>query len=137
MNGYQRVILQKNCLQKQFLVHRLVAAAFIGTCPVGKQVNHLDGDKLNNQPSNLEYVTQSENMQHAYRSGLLKVICGANHCCAKLTEEDVLAIRATYAAGGVTQQKLADKYGVGDVNICNIVNRRSWAHLPTAPSQLP
>jgi len=130
--GYQRVGLQKNGLRKNFSVHRLVAAAFTGTCPVGKQVNHIDGDKLNNQSANLEYVTQSENMQHAYRTGLQKAICGANHHHAKLSEADVLAIRATYADGGITQQKLADKYGVCHVNINNIVNRQTWSHLPPA-----
>ena len=129
---YGRVGLQKNALRKQFFVHRLVAAAFIGPLPNEKQVNHIDGDKLNNQSANLEYVTQSENMQHAYRTGLQKAICGANHHHAKLSEADVLAIRATYADGGITQQKLADNFGVGHVNIHNIVHRQRWAHLPPA-----
>ena len=129
---YGRVGLQKNALRKQFFVHRLVAAAFIGPLPNEKQVNHIDGKKLNNLSSNLEYVTHLENMQHASRTGLLKAICGANHCRAKLTDKDVLEIRATYADGGVTQRKLADKYGVDKANIFRIIHRQKWAHLPPA-----
>ena len=129
-SGYQKVCLKQNGPHKQFLVHRLVAASFIGPCPVGRQVNHVDGCKLNNRLSNLEYVTGCENMQHASRAGLLKVMCGANHYRAKLTDRDVLDIRAAYAAGGVTHRKLADKYGVDKANIHHIIHRQTWAHLP-------
>jgi len=132
VSGYEQVVLCQKSLLKSFYVHRIVAVAFIGPCPAGKQVNHRDGDKLNNRLSNLEYVTAAQNTQHAYRMGLSKAICGANHYRAKLTDKDVLEIRAAYAAGGVTQRKLADNFGVHRVNISNIVNRQTWAHLPPA-----
>ena len=44
--------------------HRLVAETFLGKIPKGKEVNHKDGDKHNNHPSNLEYMTRSENQLH-------------------------------------------------------------------------
>lgn len=64
--GYVRVELAG----RKHLVHRLVAGAFIAN-PDGKPcVNHIDGNKTNNNASNLEWVTQSENQLHAYRCGL-------------------------------------------------------------------
>lgn len=58
--------------RKNYYVHRLVAEAFIGEIPKGFQVNHLDGDKHNNVPSNLEIVTRLQNMQHAHHLGLIE-----------------------------------------------------------------
>ena len=132
LHGYQKIDLCQNSLSKSFFVHRLVVAAFIGPCPVGKEVNHVDGNKLNNRPSNLEFLTHLENMQHAYRNGLIVARLGVDSSRAKHTDKDVLDIRAAYAAGGVTQRKLAEKYGVSHVNISLIVNRKQWSHLPPA-----
>jgi hypothetical protein len=68
--GYVAVQLWKNGKMIRPLIHRVVAAAFIGEIPGNHQVNHKDGDKKNNAHSNLEYVTRSENMDHAYKNGL-------------------------------------------------------------------
>ena len=73
-NGYCRVKLYKRIDGKRhnetFMVHRLVASAFIGK-PSGKtQVNHIDGCKTNNHADNLEWCTQSENLSHSVRIGL-------------------------------------------------------------------
>lgn len=71
-NGYVRVELWENGRGKKHLVHRLLAKAFIPNPEAKPQVNHIDGDTQNNALENLEWVTQSENQKHAYRTGLQK-----------------------------------------------------------------
>lgn len=70
--GYPIVSLVRNKRKVNFLVHKLVLIAFKGRAPNLKEVNHKDGNKRNNALTNLEYVTKSENVLHAIRSGLLK-----------------------------------------------------------------
>ena len=65
VNEYLRIRLFENKKQKSFGVHRLVAMAFIPNPDSKPEVNHIDGDKKNNKVNNLEWVTSSENVQHA------------------------------------------------------------------------
>ncbi len=69
-NHYQKVYLCKNGKCKQYSVHRLVATAFIRKPKEKEVVNHIDGDKLNNHYSNLEWCTQANNNEHAMKTGL-------------------------------------------------------------------
>ena len=69
--GYQRVCLYVgNCKNKTIKVHRLVAETFIENVENKKDVNHIDGNKTNNNISNLEWCTRSENIKHAFKNGL-------------------------------------------------------------------
>ena len=70
--GYKRVLLLKNKIRTNFIVHRLVAIAFIGNPEKKSQVNHKNGIKNDNSVSNLEWCTPSENTKHAYDLGLAK-----------------------------------------------------------------
>lgn len=65
-NGYQCVRIQ----HKNFYIHRLLAEAFIPNPENKPEVNHKDGRKLNNRIENLEWCTYSDNIQHAYNTGL-------------------------------------------------------------------
>lgn len=68
--GYHMVTLSLNGEKRTYLVHRLVAMVFIPNPLNKEQVNHIDCNKSNNDISNLEWVTQSENMLHAYENDL-------------------------------------------------------------------
>lgn len=64
--------LQFGLDNKNVYVHRIVYETFVGVIPKGYDINHIDGNKLNNNVSNLEAVTRSENQKHAARIGLRK-----------------------------------------------------------------
>ena len=66
-NGYAQVCLCKNCKSRKFYIHRLVAGHFIDNTDNKPEVNHIDGNKINNTVENLEWVTGSENKLHKYR----------------------------------------------------------------------
>jgi hypothetical protein len=70
--GYPKVGLCKDKKRTSHRVHRLVATAFIPNPENKKEVNHIDGNKANNHYSNLEWATHSENVKHAYDTGLTK-----------------------------------------------------------------
>ena len=69
-NGYYAVMLSKNGIEKIYTVHRLVATTFIPNPENKEEINHKDGNKKKNILENLEWVTRSENVKHAYKTGL-------------------------------------------------------------------
>ena len=71
-DGYQMVKLYNKGYEKTCTVHRLVAKAFIPNLENKRTVNHIDGNKKNNNASNLEWNTYSENNRHAYNNGFKK-----------------------------------------------------------------
>ena len=112
---------------KLFRVHRLVAETFIPNPNNLPEVNHKDGDKLNNNVKNLEWCTNLENMRHSVETGLRNVK-GENNPSAKLTVKDVINIRKEYIPkskefGTVA---LARKYGVTNVMIGKIIRNDCW-----------
>lgn len=131
-NGYLIVALQNKSLRLKKRVHVLVAAAFIGPKPPRMDVNHIDGNKANNEAGNLEYVTRSENHRHAFRLGLAKSPftgrVGEKHFAAKLTDRDVISMRELFA-NGVPRHDLAEKFGLSYYTVWDITTRRSWKHI--------
>lgn len=121
--GYLGVALSKNSSPVNLKVHRLVAEAFVpGKSDVHNQVNHIDGNKTNNCADNLEWVSQSENMLHAYRM-LGKVPARAHNCA--LTDEQVRLIRSDSRSA----KSLARLLGVGKTTVLNVRHGRTYRHV--------
>ena len=72
--GYYKVNLYKNKKVKTIEIHRLVAEAFIENPESKSEVNHIDGNKLNNNITNLEWVTHKENINNAWRTKLFEPV---------------------------------------------------------------
>ena len=115
--------------QKAISAHRVVWRSFNGAIPEGIEVNHLNGNKHDNRPGNLELVTPNDNKQHAYRTGLR--ICAA----AKIDLATAGDIRSRRAAGA-SLSDLADRYGVSTGTVRDIVNWRTWRNEPYRHSEV-
>lgn len=106
------------------LVNRVVALRYHPNPLNLPQVNHIDGNKENNHKNNLEWSSGSDNEKHAHRTGL-KTGRGSANSNAKLTANDVLAIRASTK----TVNELVEEYGVGRSTIVNVIKGKTWTHL--------
>ena len=73
-SGYYKVNLYSNKQVKTIEVHRLVAETFIEKSENKNEVNHIDGNKLNNNITNLEWVTHKENIEHAWKTKLFEPV---------------------------------------------------------------
>lgn len=126
--GYAFVSLYCDGLVKQCSVHRMVAIAFIGSPPDGKNiVCHLDDNKTNNAVDNLVWGSAADNMKQMrdHRRSLF----GSKNPRALLNDVKVREIRNLYSQGGVTYKCLALDYGVSPSTIERIVSRKNWSYL--------
>lgn len=148
--GQYRLVEQKQTLNKEggYLrisfnaknvhVAKIVAEAYYGPRPDGYQIDHVDGNKLNNHYTNLEYVTASENMRRATAKGLNVLPKGhgvlrgeANRSC-KISEETAKAIKNLKGKtnrNGFTAQVIADSFGVKRRLVYAIWSGQLWKHI--------
>ena len=112
--------------KKTFRLHRLIMMAF---CPIDNmenmQINHKDGNKKNNNLSNLEWCTASENQIHAFKNNLQKPRRGSASNFSKLNENDIQKI-FELRASGLTQKAIAEKIGCSRSNIGYILLKKTW-----------
>lgn len=139
--GRARRYLMVKLLGRTVLVHLLVAAAWLPPKPTRRhQINHIDADRRNNAPSNLEWCTSVENVRHSLRMGLrrataLTIATAIRHGRAsnlkrrKLSRESVVAARAR-ALAGATQASLAREFGISEISMSRIINRVTYKDIP-------
>lgn len=135
--GYRVVTLSYEGKKKFKTLHRIIAIAFMDNPNNKPQINHKDGNKLNNyididnpENSNLEWVTDSENKFHAHATGLIKIPSriGEKSHNVKLTNDEVYFIKVLLNVGE-TRQSIADRFDVSRSTIKMIANGNNWSHI--------
>lgn len=141
--GYYSVGIRR----KTYMVHRLVAQAFIPNPENKPCVNHIDGNKLNNHVSNLEWCTVQENNLHARQTGLHKQAVGhkINYQSdaskrkalanlkdkSKLTPDDVRYVRRVFKSRSkeFSATALAKQFGTSVAAMCKIVSGQTYRDI--------
>jgi predicted DNA-binding protein (UPF0251 family) len=131
--GYPSVVLYFEQKGRFRFLHHLVAEAFLGPRPPGKEINHKDGNKRNPNVLNLEYVSPSQNRKHAVDTGLLYVpperrARGQKIGVSKLDPEKIDAIRREHIEG-THVITLARRYGVSRQTIWKITSGQTWKEI--------
>lgn len=125
--GYQCVRLFINKTKKTVKIHRLVAITFLPNPDNKAEVNHIDGNKSNNHLTNLEWATRHQNVQHAFRTGLMVARNGSKNESAVLTDAQVAEIRKKHSENpGLYYKTTAAEYGVDKTTIGKIVRIETW-----------
>jgi hypothetical protein len=125
--GYFLVSVVKERRSYKKTIHRLIAKTFIKNTKNDKEVNHKDGNKLNNILVNLEWISPKENIQHAIKNGKFK-IQGEFANFAKLKEKDVYEI-VDKLRHGVKYKIISKKYNISKTQIWRIKYKKNWKHL--------
>jgi hypothetical protein len=125
-HGYLTVSVPVNGVICTRTVHRMVCETFHGPCPDGMEVAHGNGAQTDNRAANLRWATKAENAADRALHG--NAWRGEKHHRAKITENDVRAIREASTAGA-PRRALARQYGLSKRSIQFIVQRRNWAHV--------
>lgn len=129
-NGrYPHFTVGRNGKKRSICVHRLVALAFIPNPKNLAQVNHKNGIKTDNRVENLEWISVSQNINHAYATGLKFGKRGEAASKSKLTEKQVREIREKFKTGDYGKTDLGRLYNVSFSAIDLIIRRVNWAHI--------
>jgi hypothetical protein len=132
-NGYLQVVvsLGSRSKKKAFKIHKAVAETFIPNPENKPEVNHKNGDKSKNDVSNLEWATSSENVRHAYQSGLMSPKYGMDNHVAKLTKDEVIYIREHYMPRDkeYSARSLGRKFNIDHTCILDIVKGISYTNV--------
>ena len=122
-NGYWMIGVYSRDERKMKCItaHRALMSTFRDTGKNTEHINHKDGDKLNNSFENLEWVSQTENNRHAFKTGLMTT--------RKYDDSVVKMIRSVFDAGGIGINELARMFEANKHTIRNVVRRRSYKYV--------
>ena len=128
--GYIRVsIYLPDGRIKRMSVHVMVAETFIGEKPSSEyQVDHIDGDKANNNVDNLEWVTPSENICRAYNLGIKTAVKGSDNPISTYTEEQIHTA-CKLAQEGYSIPKISKKVNIPKSYLYGILRGDHWHHI--------
>ena len=128
--GYQVIVLSRpGASHAGVYVHREVMKAFVGSCPEGFQVSHVNGDNSDNRLVNLRYESARVNNRRKQAHGTQTA--GERHGSAKLTWSDVRSMRRLLDSG-LTLKEVAEHYGVSFQQVSRIKRGHNWqepAHI--------
>lgn len=124
--GYIHVNLYKETKYKTFDIHRLVGLLFVDNPENLPCINHIDGIKINNHFSNIEWTTYRNNTHHAIIKGL-RNDDGENSKNSKLTSLQVKEIRNN--SQNISRRELANKYNIHPDYVGLIINKKRWKSL--------
>lgn len=126
--GYLMVSIKRKGNKYHTFVHRLIAICFIPNPENKPQVNHIDGDKLNNSIENLEWCTNKENHDHARKMGLMKCNTCEKHHMSKLTNNQVKEARKKRKKGS-TIPELSIEYNVSTTAMHKILTHQTYKEV--------
>ena len=131
-DGYPTVMFSDGNKRHKIFVHRLVWMLHNqADIPAPMEVNHRDGVRANNEPSNLELMTPSGNVLHGIHVLGRKPVDqrGRKNPQARLTESQVLEIRRLCKAKVMAQSKVGEMFGISQRSVSEIYLRKTWKHL--------
>lgn len=124
-DGYYRLALVNKDGPRMFLLHRLKCIAYKGSPPSPyHEAAHLDGNKENNNSSNIDWATPQQNSNMKKDHGTL--LYGEKITNSVLTKDQVLQIREMWATGNFTQRELSKRFNTHFGNISCIILNKSW-----------
>lgn len=130
-DGYEKVrLVSADGKRHRYSVHRLVLENFNPILHMDvMQVNHIDGNKANNNITNLEWCTCKENIKHATQNKLRHNQCGENNNGSKVSEQDILDMIDLYINKKMTGVEISRLYGLSDDFFGTIKRKQNWKHL--------